>query len=128
MFVSVCLFLVFSAHLALPHEWSAPPQAAACQVRASAAGRRGGGRERASSKGLDKAAIRNFVLTELARPADRMGPDWLNDDDKAQWSEWLDAEPDNVGSVPAAEMPLPIEMPRKCLPRSASAGQPAMVH
>ena len=74
--------------------------------------------ERASSKGLDKAAIRNFVLTELARP-DRMGPDWLNDDDKAQWSEWLDAEPDNVGSVSAAEMPLPIQMPRKCLPRSA---------
>lgn len=38
--------------------------------------------ERASSKRLDKAAIRKFVLTELARP-DRMGPDWLNDDDKA---------------------------------------------
>ena len=74
--------------------------------------------EPAAPRGLQKDVVRAFV-SRLQMP-DRMGPDWLNDEEKQEWMDYLDGEPDSVDEVAAADWPLPIRMPPKCQPRPAA--------
>ena len=74
--------------------------------------------EPAAPKGLQKDVVRAFV-SRLQMP-DRMGPDWLNDEERQEWMDYLEGEPDSVDEVAAADWPLPIRMPAKCRPRSAA--------
>ena len=58
---------------------------------------------------MNKAAVRG-LLVDLQRE-DRLGPDFLNDDQKQEWNDWLEQEPDSHLEVATAEWPLPIRMP-----------------
>ena len=51
-----------------------------------------------------------------------MGSSFLSDDEKRQWDQWLADEPERPEQVAAADWPLPIQMPRKCVARSCGAG------
>lgn len=74
-----------------------------------------------TQKGLNKSVVEEFVLTTMLRN-DRLGEDFLNDDEKQQWRQWLASEPSSAAEVAAEDWPLPVEMPRKCLPRPAGGG------
>lgn len=69
-------------------------------------------------RGLNKAATRG-LLKKLNEPR-YLGPGFIDDDDMALWEQWLNSEPDTVSQVSAAEWPLPISMPKKCIPRAAT--------
>ena len=56
-------------------------------------------------KGLQKAVVREF-LDRLLQP-DRMGPAWLNNDEKQEWTDYLNGEPDEADEVAAEDWPLP---------------------
>ena len=74
--------------------------------------------EPAAAKGLQKDVVRDFVA-RLQMP-DRMGPTWLDDEERQEWQDYLDGEPDALDEVAAADWPLPIRMPAKCRPRPAA--------
>ena len=73
-------------------------------------------------RGLDKAAVKEFVLSTLVRD-DRLGSEFLTDVEKQQWEQWLASEPDSAAQVSRADWPLPIQMPRKCVPRQAGGSR-----
>ena len=57
----------------------------------------------------------------IQRP-DRLGPNFFTDDERQQWQDYFDQQPLSAEAASDAATLLPVQMPRKCLPRTAAAG------
>ena len=68
--------------------------------------------------------VLNQLLVELASSVapDRLGPTFFNDDERQQWQDYFDQQPLTAEAASDAATLLPVQMPRKCLPRTAAAG------
>ena len=77
-------------------------------------------REEKERAGLDVKAVKDF-LAKIQRP-DRLGPNFFTDDERQQWQDYFDQQPLTAEAASDAATLLPVQMPRKCLPRTAAAG------
>ena len=65
-------------------------------------------------------AVKDF-LAKIQRP-DRLGTNFFTDDERQQWQDYFDQQPLTAEAASDAATLLPVQMPRKCLPRTAAAG------
>lgn len=94
----------------------------------SAAGSRAGGdaqhgEREAQPRGLDPTAVKGFL--KMIQQSDRLGPEFLTDDERQQWDEWLDGTPASAEDSPDGRTLFPLLMPAKCLPRTTVPGSSA---
>jgi hypothetical protein len=109
-----------SAHSPQPARTRMPPsgkRAASGGKRKAPSAEEGAGQdeEHEEARGLNTAVVKQFLGKLLHR--DRLGPDYFTDVEKQQWNEWLDAVPASAAESVDAKTLLPVQMPRKCLPR-----------
>lgn len=86
----------------------------------------GGTQEEGVARGLKPSVVKEFI--GMLQRRDRLGPDYFSDVEKQQWNEWLDAVPGSAAESLDSKSLLPLQMPRKCLPRPAagsSSDEPA---
>ena len=78
------------------------------------------GQREERERGFDAKAVKDF-LAKIQRP-DRLGPNFFTDDERQQWQDYFDQQPLTAEAASDAATLLPVQMPRKCLPRTAAAG------
>ena len=79
----------------------------------SAAGSRAGGdaqhgEREAQPRGLDPTAVKGFL--KMIQQSDRLGPEFLTDDERQQWDEWLDGTPASAEDSPDGRTLFPLQI------------------
>jgi hypothetical protein len=90
---------------------------------ASAGGQKNGSMRNESARGLDPSGVQSFL--RMLERQDRLGPDFLSDDDKNDWDAYLGSVPRSAAESMDARALLPVRMPPKCRPRAASSAGPS---
>ena len=93
---------------------------AAASSAADGAAPAASGQREEKERGFDAKAVKDF-LAKIQRP-DRLGPNFFTDDERQQWQDYFDQQPLTAEAASDAATLLPVQMPRKCLPRTAAAG------
>ena len=73
-----------------------------------------------AERGLQPGLVKEFL--EMIQRRDRLGPEFLNDDERRQWDEYLDSVPASAEESADGKSLFPVQMPAKCKPRASASG------
>jgi len=94
----------------------APPGGSASAAAGRAAAAAPGEQPANAERGLQPALVKEFL--EMIQRRDHLGPEFMNDDERRQWDEYLDSVPASAAESADGKSLVPVQMPAKCKPRA----------